>query len=143
MDAWFAGMSAQRFPDAELLDSRDLAGAVARMRLYNQLADEGKGLLEWECQNDDIMNIVNAYLAEHFEDDNILVDEDWLEAMGFESLGNNDRYFSKGPLMIIRYKETGPWCVYIDGCCGPEPLTRGHVRFLCKGLDIAIERKSS
>ena len=68
--------------------SDELRAAVERMREYKRAADAGEGLLEWESQNDDIMDIVYDYLALFPADDGESMDGDWLIKVGFA--GGND-----------------------------------------------------
>ena len=84
-----------------------------------------------------------AYLA-NSDEAAMPVDEEWLLSIGFTQ-DNEKGQVSLGVITILRYRQSvgsrivaGPWRFYFDGVCGPDPLTRGHVRKMMEALEYAI-----
>jgi hypothetical protein len=90
--------------------------------------------------------VIDAYLAEHADDDSAPVSESWLNSVGFVRTSDpkqpaRDAFYLDGGTVLYaphRYGDFKPGWFAMKDFSVPHPETRGDVRRLCKSLGVAI-----
>lgn len=126
---------------AELVDSQ--SQAMKCDHIWN-----AHGSCQW-CHKDkfDLFagNVARAWLVEHPADDDGLITEEWLRAVGFAD--DEDHLCIVAPDrenegLVIRRLSTGEWNAEdgFEAIQVPSPSTRGDVRLLCRALGVNLKR---
>lgn len=129
----------------------DVRAAAERVERFTRIATQGTpnqapayrdaAYMEVYCgtphtQMEDFRALALAYLAEHPDDDQLPVDEEWLRSIGFEAEGG---WLALQRLRFSFYKGWNAWWAF--GAVGATRLvddvpTRRHVRALLSALGV-------
>ena len=128
---------------------RRISGGENRVEVYGTTEKLSDG--KWRNPHNDLLELVDAFLAEHPADDDVAIAEEWLKSVGFTEEGKqrwpvlvSPQSSKNGPICRIYYEPLNGcdgWQIGWKDACGSIPTldTRSEVRQLCIALRITLK----